>query len=427
MLQPFGFKGHFIAILSISLLLGSCYNDRSFLGNNLLPMDDIYQVRIDSSFTISAYTLAQDSLNSQLASEGVLGYLNSDIFGSTKASFIGRFYTTSSTEGFGGPTSAPDSLIFYFTANSFNGDSSKVLNIRVHELTDTAVVNNENALKPIEGHYNPNPFFTTSLTGKGVIKQYLSLDFARSLMDSAALADYSVFFNKFKGFYITCDDLPGYGGLAYNFSVSKMYIRLYYHYTTKINDKDSTINQYKTYNFLASRYFQYLQDPSKADPAKKIQHLNDTIVQDSVFYVQNLGGVYGKLKIDNLSQWLDSMPLIVHRAELIIPKDDPVTATPDSTISQLLLYYKSGDTWGGYIRDYITNNLLNSNGSYRKFANDYKVDITYHFQKILKGEFSDNNIYVFPNTGSTSLKQNVLRSGNNSKPIRLIITYTKLK
>jgi len=86
---------HFVFFtVSLSFLafsLTSCYNEPGFLGNNLLPDQDIYMVKIDSSFKVSAYTLTKDSLNSFLASEGTLGYLNSEIFGSTKGSFIGRY------------------------------------------------------------------------------------------------------------------------------------------------------------------------------------------------------------------------------------------------------------------------------------------------------------------------------------------------
>lgn len=426
----FGTRHFVFFAVSLSFLafsLTSCYNEPGFLGNNLLPDQDIYMVKIDSSFKVSAYTLTKDSLNSFLASEGTLGYLNSEIFGSTKGSFIGRYLPAISTEGYGGSTATADSIFLFLTANSFYGDSTTTLNLRVHELNDTTLFwEDQNALSPIDvSHYNPTPLTTATLTGKGILKIPLPLTFGQSLIDSLALTDSKIFYTKFKGFYLTFDDIPGFGGVTYNVSTSNMYIRLYYHNVTHVNNADSTITASKTFTF-ASRYYQYLHDPSKADPAKKIQHLNDTLTQDTVFYTQSLGGIYGKLNFTDLEQWRDSMPVVIHRAELIIGLESPSTSTPDSTISQLFFYYKDEGKWIGLIEDQLSTTGVNTNGSYRTFRNGYSVDITYHFQRLLKGEYSDNSIYVFPNS-NTNVKRGVLKSGQNSKPIKLKITYTKLK
>lgn len=428
--NSFGIRhfGFYIASLFLSVFsLSSCYNEAGFLGNNLLPDEDIYKVKVDSSFRVNAFTLTKDSLNTFLASEGVMGYLNSEIFGSTKGSFIGRYLPGKSTEGYGGPTATADSVFFYLTANSFYGDSTTELNLRIHEITDTTIFwNNINALSPIDAnYYNSTPLVTTTLTGKGSLKLPLPLTFGQSLMDSLALTDSKIFYTKFKGFYVTFDDLPGFGGLTYSVPTSNMYVRLYYHYVKQINGMDSTIKTSKTYSF-ASRFFQYLHDFSKADPAKKIQHLNDMLTQDTVFYIQSLGGVYGKISFPDLQQWRDSMPVIIHRAELVIGRETPNIATPDSLISQLLFYYKDGNRWMGLIKDQLSNNGINTNGSYRTFRDGYSVDITYHFQKLLKGEYANDSLYVFPNS-STRINRGVLKSGQNSHPIKLKITYTKLK
>ena len=418
------FTGLFLSIFSFT----SCYNEPGFLGNNLLPDEDVYKVKIDSSFKVSAFTLTKDSLNSFLASEGVMGYINSEVFGSTKGSFIGRYLPGKSTDGYGGPTATADSILFYFTASSFYGDSTKELTLKIHEVTDTSLFwDKQNALSPIDANaYNPTPLVTTTLKGEGSLKLPLPLSFGQSLIDSLALTDSKIFYTKFKGFYVTFDEFPGYGGVVYNLSTSNMYLRLYYHYVKQFDGKDSTIKASKTFTF-GSRFYEYLHDYAKADPAKKIQHLNDTITQDTVFYTQSLGGVYGKITFPDLAQWRDSLPIVVHRAELIIGKADATTSLPDSTISQLLFYYKDGSEWVGLIEDQTSStNTLSSNGSYRTFRNGYSVNITYHFQKMLNGEYSDNSLYVFPNS-NTTIRHGVLKSGQNSTPIKLKLTYTKLK
>lgn len=419
--------GKALIILPLLLIfIHSCYNDPNFLGNNLIPEEDIYAVKTDTLFEVSAYSIQSDTM---LATSGYLGYYNSEIFGSTKGSFVGRYLPTTSTEGFGGPTAKPDSLFFYFKTSSFYGDTLINLAIRLHEITDTAAVwNPTNSLVNLEGKYNPNPLASASYRGSRVLKIAIDTTFARSLMDSSALANPKEFYTKFKGIYLTCDDLDGFGGVAYYLSTSETYFRLYYHYTKVIDGKDSTISTNKAFTFNSYRFFQYLHNPSTATPSLAVQHLNDTVYQDTVFYVQGMGGVYGKISLDDIAQWKDSVPVAINRAELVIGRVIPQTVTSDSSLSQLLLYYKDKGVWAGVIPDQIsqTTGGINSNGKLRLYNNDYSIVITSHLQRILNGEISDKNLYVFPNKTST-FAYSVLQTGNSNRKIKLKLTYTKIR
>jgi len=141
-----------------------------------------------------------------------------------------------------------------------------------------------------------------------------------------------------------------------------------------------------------------------------------------------MGGVYGKISLDDIAQWKDSVPVAINRAELVIGRVIPQTVTSDSSLSQLLLYYKDNGVWAGVIPDQIsqTTGGVNSNGKLRLYNNDYSIVITSHLQKILNGEISDKNLYVFPNKTST-FAYSVLQTGNSSRKIKLKLTYTKIR
>lgn len=418
------FKRFCLVCLS-ALLLNSCYNDPQFLGNNLIPDDDKYAVKIDTLFELSAYTIQEDSISTFLSSYGMIGYVNSEIFGTTKGGFVGRYLTPESTEGYGGSTAKPDSIFFNFSTTSHYGDSSKVLTINVHELTDTMVLwEPYNALKSVEGHYNPTPLFSfTYKGGKKNLKLPIDTSFARYLMDSTALTKYKLFYTKYKGFYITCNDLLEEGGVAYTVPTSSMSISLYYHYNKIVDGKDSVFNKVKYFSFGGSRFFHYQHDPSKANPTKSIKYLNDTTTQDSVFYVQNLGGVYGKINLNGVSQWVDSMPIIVNKAELLIGKYTPLTSTPDSIAKDITLGFKIDKKWA---TNQNGNRYIYS-GKFRLYSEDYSFNITQHLQRVLEGELNDKSLYVF-SSNETGISRVVLQSGsNNSKKMKLRLTYTKLR
>lgn len=420
-----GFKGFCLVSLS-ALLLNSCYNEPQFLGNNLIPDDDKYAIKIDTLFELSAYTI-RPTADTITYSSGVFGYINNEIYGSTKASFVSRYITTESTEGFGGTTAKPDSLFFIFTPSStsnYYGDSSKTLAINVHELTDTSVLWKPDVLKSIDGKYNPVPlFYTTFKGGQKSLKVPIDTSFARFLMDSLALTNYKLFYSRFKGLYVTCEDISGNGGVAYQVGQSSFKLELYYHYTQFINNKDSVFKKSKILYSSPWLYFQYIHDYSKANPAKEIKYLNDSTIQDSVFYTQGLSGVYGKIQFDGVTQWLDSMPIVLHKAELLVSRYTPETITPDSTIKTLNFRYKIDNKWiltqSGYY-SYL--------GSLRLYSNDYKIDITSHLQRVLEGEIKDRNLYVFPDQHFKENSSVVLYSGNNnSRKMKLRLTYTKLR
>lgn len=414
----------------------SCYNDPQFLGNNMLPDDDIYTVRRDTSFKISAYTMLQDSISTFGATAGVIGYYNSEVFGLLKSSFVGRYLPVASTAGYGGSTATPDSLFFNFEPSGYQGDTTTILKLSFYRLTDTTLLYSKpNALLPIDGHYEPTPLFTVLYSGTQKLRIPVSLDFARELMDSLALTDNKLFYAKYKGLYITCEpgstpikaDPAEYGGVLYSLKPSLQFFSLYYHYDTVIDGKDTTIKAAKTFTFTyGSRYFQHLHDRSTAKPDMAMRGAGNTSTQDTVFYIQNLGGAYGMLKLDDFKAWKDSMPVIIHKARLVIAREQPAYTKPDSITNQLLFYYKHNDEWVGVINDQISSGKLNKNGTYRLYSDSYSVDITWFMQNVLEGEIDDPNLYIFPGKDFL-LSSAVLGTNNHSRKIKVEIVYSKLK
>ena len=157
-------------------------------------------------------------------------------------------------------------------------------------------------------------------------------------------------------------------------------------------------------------------------PGKEIQFLNDSTMQDSVFYIQGLSGVYGKIQLDGVAHWLDSMPVVLHKAELLIGKYTPETLTPDSLITNLSLRYKIDNKWA-----ISYDGFISYLGNLRLYSCDYSINITSHLQRVLEGEIEDRGLYVFPSNYS-EVSRSVLYSGsNNSKKMKLKLTYTKLR
>ena len=430
------------AIIFASTFLTSCYNEPQFIGNNLTPDDDILAIKVDTTFEVSAYTIAEDTMNTYGATSGFIGYVNSRIFGLSQGAFLGKFLPVESSEGWGGPTAKPDSLIFYFTPDSYYGDTTIAVRLSLYELMDTAFLDSEhNAVNSIDGKYNTTPLISVEYLGTQTKKIYLDTLFARSLMDSISLADTSVFVQKFPGFYFTCEPLVTnageYSEIGYNVDLStytiisstycyNMSFVLYYHYMEETDGVEDTVSVSRAFTCTTHQYFQYLHDYTTSDPQYSMKSINDTINQDTVIYLQSLGSVYGKIKLNDLKIWKDSFPVIINRAELIIGRDNSPILLSDSLTDQLVLYYKDTDgSWAGIIPDQYINYSLNSNGEYRAYDQSYSIEITSFLQRTLEGEIGDGCIYLAPTTG-TSFLHAVLKTNASSRKIKLKISYTRL-
>jgi hypothetical protein len=168
-------------------------------------------------------------------------------------------------------------------------------------------------------------------------------------------------------------------------------------------------------------------DHSTASPATAILNLNNTTTQDSVFYLQGLGGTRGLIKLEGLSDWANKMPVIINRAELRIePEQVPISIfEPDSVFTEINIFKKNSANQYSAITDlqYYSGTF---GGNYIKYKGYYSFNITNHLQEQLQSTTPNLDIYLEPRSRFARASQTILKTANNSKKIKLIVTYTKL-
>jgi hypothetical protein len=165
--------------------------------------------------------------------------------------------------------------------------------------------------------------------------------------------------------------------------------------------------------------------------------LNDTINQDSLFYISGLGGARGIVRFNGVKEWIKKMPIAINRAELSFDILEDPTIPKDSIISPLIYYYgrdydftisKSYSILSNDIKpivDYQITNLITTN--YSKAKKYYSIDVTVQLQNLLRGKVKKDFIYLEPSDFKYNYKEGVFRSGSNTtRRMKLIVTYTKL-
>jgi hypothetical protein len=433
--------GHFLAITVFTLGFSSCYNEPQILGEDIIPSSDSTFVMVDTTFDVSAYTVKTDSMPTNQYTYAVLGNYNSGVFGKVKADFRTRILENHADTVLYKmhPRPLPTSglkLVLRKNKSWGSANPNVPLNVKVYELSEALRDSLDyqfyyNGLDPVQGSYYPNPISqTTYYFGDTLLKVQLKYDFASKLINApdSVLTSNRKFIQFMKGLYITCDNYSATNGVLYFFNYNaEMELNYKYYNNSLAEYRDTTYTYYV--NLYTPRYNHIEHDYSGSfiEP-----FLNDTTTENPVFYVEGLGGVRGLIKLDGLKEWVNKMPIAINRAELRFDIDDDPIFPQDSAFSLLYYYRRSYDkTYTNTTKDVVSFIDYNINGSvdiakYSKPKKYYSIDVTLHLQNLLRQKMKQNYFYIEPSDFKSFYKQGVFRSGNNSKPMKLFITYSKL-
>jgi hypothetical protein len=286
---------------------------------------------------------------------------------------------------------------------------------------------------PVDDWYTPTLIKSVVYNGDSTLKFVLDTTMARRFLnadlDSATVANDTLFTKYFKGFYVTCEDIVGNDGVMYflDYSSNRTRLKLCYHNPDTLGIKAYPFTIKTSYSI---RFNHFIHDYDLADPAYKIQHLDDTTTRDSVFYIESIGGVRGLIKLDGIEQWAQKMPIAIHRAEMRLELEDyPSAVSKDSLLSYLYYYVEDNDDGFVYTEDQKVA-LATSAAIYAKYSKVkkyYTINLTKHLQALLTGDVTKKSLYILPHVNSSvTAGRAVLKSGSNRNRIKVVITYSML-
>jgi hypothetical protein len=311
------------------------------------------------------------------------------------------------------------------------------ININVYELADSLEVDSSyNSLAPIDNWLSPTPIASTTAPYSGGDEDILKIPLDQSwvydklinptLTDTTIMLNQANFLKHFYGIHVstpTTFDTYKKGMYYFNYLGTNSKMVVYYK-----NDEQEidTVSLLYTYVFsdVSARFNHFEHNFDAADPDIKVKFNPRGSEQDSVFFVNGFGGAKGVLVLDDIANWIDSMPVAINRAELRIELEEHSHLPTDSILSNLFIYQ---------IKDNVSQNILDyqingdsHGGAYSRSKKYYSFNITYHLQSLLNDPESSNVLYIEPRSAYQRAGGAVLRSGNHSSRMKLIITYTKL-
>ncbi len=425
-----------------ALFLGAC-NDEGSLGLDLLPNADGIGVHKQDTFTVVTYTVDEDSVQSQFPSRHIMGEVNDPIFGNAKAgSYMQLLLATENINL--GTNITIDSLVFSMVIDSYMGDTTQELNVRVYELNEslspdsTYFTSRKLAVKPApigSATLTIRPNTRTEIneplsSGGDTVIAYQSLLRVRldnalaqrivSASGTADLANNANWLNFFKGIYLEASVASGQPGIMVNLtprtSLNGMF--LYYKNDTIRRRFDMAARgNIGFYNFFDFDY-------TGATVASAIGNTSPLIEEN---YVQAGTGLKMRIDIPYLKELVKNFDVAINKAEIEVSVI-PASATTERPAPTRMFLLPADSLNANQISGMDDINELYYDGNLK--SEKYRFGITRYVQRQLRSSQPDYGLRLIPINTVSTVNRAVIASSNHPNPLlrpKLIITFTKLK
>lgn len=402
-------KYSFIALL-ISGVFSCKKKAEATLGTDVQDEADGLFSIISDTATLQLHTLGYDSVRTYQDQYKYLGSNQDPVFGRTNASIYTNFSLPGGVSNISfGEDAVLDSAEFILTfTQSFVGDSTIAQRYQVHQLTGaldrTASYNIDDVIpysSSVIGDVNRRISKTSSFY---TIRIPMNHAYAAAILNNPQyLVNNSVFQSTYKGFYITTQNTalnPSAQGALMKIDLDNPIsgVYLYYH-----NGSPSAGKEPKSYRLPfagdnASRFNHVTYDYTSGANNLLVDQFNgDSVKGKQNFFIKGLGGAKTIIRLPFLTNYADSCPIGVNRAELIFKIDPTFTITnanyePPNQISMVACDETGREI---YIKDqYYTADLLRFGGAYDPVNRQYVFNISRHMQDIMAKKINNYGFYL---------------------------------
>jgi len=424
-----------VFILSATFLLfltgmSSCKKKDNSMGLNNLNSEDLLNSAQVDTFTLTTFTILDDSVITKDPAYSVLGKYHDPKFGMVDASFYTQLRISGANPNFGDiSTITIDSVILGLEYDGYYGDFDP-FTIEVNRLTSSLYedsmyyafseldASSKNLVMPGYETITPNPEGITVI-GEDTVDTQLRIRLRNSLgttlineaVNGTAFASVDAFLEYFKGIRIRCTNpnpSSGNGGIYY-FNINDPLSKLTIYYT-----QESTQKRYDLVINSACVDFNHVEIDNTGKPVQNV--ISDTLSGQTEFYAQAFKS-RAVVQIPGLS----NIPkkAVIHKAELYLP-----------------VQYQTGSFYGpGFEVSVATRPEDNPDefvsigvfGTYIDYQKHFKIDLRSYVQSVATGFFPNSELIVSPRYFITSADRIVFNGPNttNKKKPQLIVTYTE--
>jgi len=426
----------FLAALFVVISLLYACNNPDFIGIEVQPLNDKFNLYYNDTCSVLAHTVREDSIRTDKTVLNLLGNYDDPIFGRTSASICTQIRLSSNNVEFG-PNPIADSLVLTLAYKGYYGKLRK-MNINIYEITDNIYKDSAYYSTTVVG-YNPVPLASTIIIPKPNdsidingerLPAHLRINMGQALSQkflnesgSVNLSDNDKFLEFFKGIFITSSFTHNEGAILYFDLLSTLsQMTLFYKndnndslkYSFVINDNCARFNLFNHYNY------------SNAHPLLQQQINGDTLLGDSLLYLQAMAGLKVKLSFPSFKKVFTENNMVLNKAELILPIEENVSQSNYPLPEKLTLVRLNESGQIAYLIDQFEGES-HFRGIYNETDKTYNFTITRHLQNILLDNIQDYGLYLMVSGSGINGSRAFLKGTNrSSQKIKLKLIYTKL-
>jgi uncharacterized protein DUF4270 len=412
----------------LGLFIVSCQEDPSYLGRNLLPPGDSFEVKSDLNTEIKAYSLETVPGGTSYNATYLLGSMKDDFFGFYKADFLTRFQLYSNYAI--GNERILDSLVLKLKISNSYGDTLSVQTIRAFEMTDTLAFDSlyysdfdptgiYSAVEVGSANFTPlDSIINIPITNLDLLDRFATVD-------DSIFSDTENFLSFFNGLYITTDPVMSGGAISLiDISSSETEFVMYYR---GVDDTASNSFKMRIYEGTPKvNMFSHDFTGARID-----EQLNNVSSTDTLIFISGMNTAVAHLSFPGLENWLDSTNIVINKAELVVYVEDTLKTNLNSINypSRIFLFSDYQKESSQLIYDYLVDSDSKSyyGGSFVEDEQAYYFNIGIQLQSYLRGDIESMDMIMVPSSNLTNVKQIILKSPLAKKnKMKLKIIYTHL-
>lgn len=428
-----------LSIITLLILISSCKKDNS-IGADILPQDDLLNVKFSDTFTLNSKTLADTFLRSDKLAKNYLGVINDGLFGLQKASIAIELDKPNTVyDDTLMTTFTVDSVVLFLKYNSVYGDTTVAQSFDVstisNKINETLPYYSNSSMFPGTGvigslsNYlftpttNPVHISTTDSVGtNGILRVKLNSSLGTTILSLGqnTLRDSSLFKNAFPGILIENSTNAGKAMAEIDISSSYSSITIFY------KDKYGVVKDMKLYASLLKNNSGTISTRVNGinlfsnTLSSEVQNVvSSGFISDSINYILGQGGTTVRL----------SLPTITNLGKVAVNKA-VITLTqimqnsqPEYTAPYYLALLKRNSS--GNLDVLPTNDGIGildtvaTDGLGNKISR-YSFNITKYIQAISVGTETNTDLYVATyRSGGTDGTVNVLNSILNGSVVNV--------
>jgi len=419
--------------LLLTIAMSSCKKKTHLLGQDVINQNDLLSSGGVDTFSLTTFTILEDSVISDNPAFAILGSYNDPVFGTFNSEIYTQFRLSGINPNFGDiNTIVMDSFVLGLEYVGYYGETG-TQTIEVYEINDaeglsidstyyafsTKATTGIDLVDPTKNVLDMNPSNLTVINGDTVDSQlriYLDTNLAKNIVQEAVnnpttFDSNDNFLEFFKGLHIKTNNgiqMSGEGGIFY-FNLNDAASKLTMYYT-----QDGVSKTYDLVINTSCADFNHVDIDYTGTNVETV--INDTVSGQTEFYAQSFG-TRAIVQIPGL----DNIPknVVVHKATLELPiqYQSGTKYGPGSDVS-IATHIAKGDP--AY---YGIGNL----GSYDDYTKSFVIDLRSWAQAVLAGDIENTELIISPVLFITSGDRIIFNgpnTTNKAKP-KFTIVYTE--